>query len=517
MVGDLCALARRVVRILLRDLGHAVADGAVRIAGADHAAAICVFGAPGLLFDQEYGLLAYAPVYILAGTGLCQMWRAGGELRRQAIEITFIFAALLVTVGAFGIWWGGSAAPARPIASGLLLLMLPIAAAFRSAPAGSPRRAAQHLLLWIGVGIAITLAFAQDGLLINNGRDGTSALLDFWSPRWELWTLAPSFIAHEAPTALLTPRWWLVDRAPARPRAVAMARAAGPASRRSRRSRVRRRAARRRESPCRCCRRRPADAARSILGARARLAALDGFDCARAARVDVYDPLRKARRRRRAARLTLAVAPGQRPDPQPVRVHSQRPLLAAGRATIDVDVQFDADRAAVAPMPLSLQIGRNGPPLQTWTVHAATPAHGRRRCGCRWMRASSACAARRARARHRRRSPSRRSPSSTPARARSPVGAGAPRSTGARGALPRRADLSRSRRVLDDRRQRPTRERHHRASERPRRRSSLRFHSGIEANHVTLSHARLAHDAWTWCADDAASVELPRSPPAWSR
>jgi hypothetical protein len=39
------------------------------------------------------------------------------------------------------------------------------------------------LLLWIGVGIAITLAVGQDGLLINNTRDGSSALLDFWSPR----------------------------------------------------------------------------------------------------------------------------------------------------------------------------------------------------------------------------------------------------------------------------------------------------------------------------------------------
>ena len=93
------------------------------------------FGAPGLLFDQEYGLLAYAPVYILAGTGLYQMWRSGGELRRQALEIAFIFAALLLMVGAFGIWWGGTSAPARPIASGLPLLMLPIAAAFRAAPA----------------------------------------------------------------------------------------------------------------------------------------------------------------------------------------------------------------------------------------------------------------------------------------------------------------------------------------------------------------------------------------------
>ena len=112
-------------------------------------------------------------------------------------------------VGAFGIWWGGTSAPARPIASGLPLLMLPIAAAFRSAPAGSPRRAAQHLLLWIGIGIAITLAVGQDGLLINNARDGTSALLDFWSPRWELWSLAPSFIGQRWTIARLHHAWWL--------------------------------------------------------------------------------------------------------------------------------------------------------------------------------------------------------------------------------------------------------------------------------------------------------------------
>ena len=84
-----------------------------------------VRGGPGLFMDQEYGLLAFAPVYALAATGLWHMWRSGGELRRQAIEIVVIFAALLSTVGAFGIWWGGSSSPSRPIASGLLLLMLP--------------------------------------------------------------------------------------------------------------------------------------------------------------------------------------------------------------------------------------------------------------------------------------------------------------------------------------------------------------------------------------------------------
>jgi hypothetical protein len=324
------------------------------------------FGAPGLLFDQEYGLLAYAPVYILAATGLYQMWRAGGALRRQAVEITFIFSALLATVGAFGIWWGGSAAPARPIASGLLLLMMPIAMAFRSAPLGSPRRAAQHLLLWIGVGIAVTLAIGQDGLLINNARDGSSALLDFWSPRWQLWSLAPTFIADRWFLALLNTAWWLVIAAGAglllaRTRStragvsalyafavfaaalivIAITTPFLPTSRPHA----------------------PID-----LGARSRLAALDGFDArARPASI-VYDPLHKGAAADALPQLIVGVKPMQRSDPQPVRViHNGRFSLPAG--TYLLTVQFN-ERAPNQPLPLALQIGRNGPPLHTWTVDA---------------------------------------------------------------------------------------------------------------------------------------------------
>ena len=38
-----------------------------------------MFGVPGLLFDQEYGLLAYAPAYVLAGFGLWTMVRRPGR------------------------------------------------------------------------------------------------------------------------------------------------------------------------------------------------------------------------------------------------------------------------------------------------------------------------------------------------------------------------------------------------------------------------------------------------------
>jgi hypothetical protein len=322
-------------------------------------------GAPGLLFDQEYGLLAYAPVYVLAGTGLWQMWRAGGELRRQALEITFIFSALLVIVGAFHIWWGGSSAPARPIASGLPLLMLPIAAAFRSAPAGSPRRAAHHVLLWVGVGIAVTLAIGQNGLLISNSRDGTSALLDFWSPRWDLWMLAPSYVRQQWASAWLLTTWWL-----------AVAGAAAFVLSRTRSSRAGFSAlfafvtfgiallAIAITAPWLPSGR--TEAHTIDLGARARLAALDGFDArARPASI-VYDPLRKGAAVDALPQLVLGVKALQRSDRQPVRViHNGRFSLPAG--TYDVAVQFN-NQPPAGPAPLSLQIGRNGPPLETWTL-----------------------------------------------------------------------------------------------------------------------------------------------------
>jgi hypothetical protein len=245
------------------------------------------------------------------------------------------------------------------------MLMVPIATAFRSAPAGSPRRAAQHLLLWIGVGIAVTLAVGQDGLLINNARDGSSALLAFWSPRWELWSLAPTFVAPAwTLRAWIHTLWWLAIGTGA---ALLLARTrttrpgvsalvafatltaalllvaitmpwlpAGP------------------------------PLPRIDLGARARLAALDGFDArARPASV-VYDPLRKGAAIDALPRLVLAVHAGQRSDPQPVRViHNGRFSLPAGTYTIAV--RF-ADQASNRALPLSLQIGRNGPPMQTWTL-----------------------------------------------------------------------------------------------------------------------------------------------------
>ena len=326
-----------------------------------------VFGAPGLLFDQEYGLLPYAPVYVLAATGLWSLWRAGGEQRMLAVRVTLVFVALAGTVGAFRIWWGGSAAPGRPITSGLLVLGLPIAAAYAAAPAASARRAAQHLLLWLGIGVSLTLTLAQQGLLTANGRDGTSSLLEWWSPRWELWTLAPTFIHHEAPTALLHASVWLLVAAGA---AVALRRLRDP------RPEIAALAA---WGAC--------VAALALVGvvvtllpddpplprvdlrARSRLAALDAFDTRARPAAIVYDPLRKTDAAALLPALRLEVRPELRPDPQPLRViHNGRFSLPAGTYTVDVDF-------ATPPPgePLGLQVGRIGAPLALWPVDGAGP------------------------------------------------------------------------------------------------------------------------------------------------
>ncbi|MGE0040064.1 MAG: hypothetical protein AB7H88_12170 [Vicinamibacterales bacterium] len=330
-----------------------------------------VFGAPGLLFDQEYGLFAYAPAYLLAAAGLWRMWRAGGDTARRAVEIAVVFGALLGTVGAFRIWWGGSASPSRPLGSGLLLLVPPIAAAYRATRGGTPRRAAQHLLLAVGAGFAVLLTFAEQGLLIANDRDGTSRLLEYLSPDWHAWTLLPTFIHHEAGTALvhsaawiavLVAAWWVLGRLrPATPGGAALGALAVAGA--------------------------TVVAVGALapllpddpplpgrdLSARSRLEALDRFDTTALPVGIVFDPVRAAGPAGVEAFLALEAAPGTRTDPQPVRVlHNGRFSLPAGDYRVRVTWSDEAP-AAAGGAPLSLQVGRIGPPVETWTV---TPARG---------------------------------------------------------------------------------------------------------------------------------------------
>ncbi|MDP1569206.1 MAG: hypothetical protein Q8L86_04310 [Vicinamibacterales bacterium] len=325
------------------------------------------FGAPGLLFDQEYGLLPYAPALALAAPGLWRMLDRGGDHRRLAIEILLVFGALFGTVGAFRIWWGGSAVVGRPIVSGLLLLALPIAVQFTAAPKGSARRAAQHLLLCIGGAITVMLVAAQNGMLVGNHRDGTSALLAWLSPRWELWSRVPTFVQGHTDVAAawveslvwvgiaLVAALWL-GRVRARSAghaalAALVTVAAGlltgvwamgllPD---------------------------PVGHPAANLQARAELAALNGFDRTRRPLGVVYDPFRVTSTDILPPAFILAVEPGARTDAQPLRLlFNGRFSLPAGR--YQIAVRWNDTLEAAAPVTLDLQVGRSGPEWRSWTV-----------------------------------------------------------------------------------------------------------------------------------------------------
>ena len=165
-------------------------------------------GGPGLLFDQEYGIVMFAPALLMVLPGLWALWRQRGARRRLAIELVAVFAGLIGVVGAFHIWWGGSAIVGRPLVSALPLLVLPVAAHWTACATQPLRRAAQHVLLCVGAALTVLLASAQDGLLLVAGRDGASQVLEYLAPSTPVWTLLPSFLRQSPTQAWLGVLLW---------------------------------------------------------------------------------------------------------------------------------------------------------------------------------------------------------------------------------------------------------------------------------------------------------------------
>lgn len=315
------------------------------------------FGAPGLLFDQEYGIVTYAPVLLAGFAGLWSMWRHGGAPRRVAIEMTAVFAALLLAVGAFRLWWG-DASPGRPVASGVLLWMLPVAW-FAARARGAGARAWVWLLAAIGPSVCVVAVTVQEGLLVASTRDGLSRMLQWLGGPYPLWRVAPSYIAQHFTQALpVTALWlavagagaWWVMREKGED---ARARAAGSL--------------------------RAAVAAPLVIvvgavlvprvfatmpdrqpaGAGSRSAILDAYSSTSRPLAVHYDPFGVERAGAALSRVRLIATPGLRTDPQPVPVLlNMRLSLPAGRYRVTMAFQ----PIAAGDRGVALRLGRIGPP-----------------------------------------------------------------------------------------------------------------------------------------------------------
>jgi len=157
-------------------------------------------GLPGLLLDQEFGLLVYAPLLALALPGSLFLLRRD---RRAALAFGAATTAVILTAGAWHMWRGGFNPPGRflvPIAP-LLLVAVALAWEKRGLTAGAA--------LLVGWSLFTGLAGARDPVLVHRDRDGTAPLFRELSGAREWTGLLPAYVLEDADRERLAAVWAL--------------------------------------------------------------------------------------------------------------------------------------------------------------------------------------------------------------------------------------------------------------------------------------------------------------------
>jgi hypothetical protein len=147
-------------------------------------------GIAGLLFDQEYGLLLHAPIYLLGFAGIVSLFR------RNALLGAVSFLALLsvaIPGAAHPLWSGGTSPPARFLFPALPLMTLAAAALLgRERESGVGPWA--PWLLASSVALGLSMVFLPGGPFFLNSRDGTGRIWEALSTSWNLSDYLPSLV-----------------------------------------------------------------------------------------------------------------------------------------------------------------------------------------------------------------------------------------------------------------------------------------------------------------------------------
>jgi hypothetical protein len=156
-------------------------------------------GLAGLLLDQEFGLLAYAPVFALAPLGLRLLWRAR---RRLLLACAAVVVVLAGTAGSWHMWRGGFNPPARFLVPAVPALAPAVAAGLRGGPAPAA-------CLLIGWGLWTGASGAAQPQLVHRDRDGTAPLFRVHAGAEEWTGLLPAFVLSEPDRHALAAVWLL--------------------------------------------------------------------------------------------------------------------------------------------------------------------------------------------------------------------------------------------------------------------------------------------------------------------
>lgn len=132
-----------------------------------------VVGLPGLLFDQAFGLLPTAPVYVVAFAGAVLAWRSA---RAVAAPLLAAVAATVALIAPNAFWYGGWAPPSRYVVVAAALLA-PFAS--RVLPVHS-RPARWIVTVAAAWGLAISAVFTLQPTIRYTFWDGRLASLWTW-------------------------------------------------------------------------------------------------------------------------------------------------------------------------------------------------------------------------------------------------------------------------------------------------------------------------------------------------
>jgi hypothetical protein len=147
-------------------------------------------GIAGLLFDQEYGLLLHAPIYLLGFAGIVTLFRKNALL--GAVSLVALLS-VAIPGAAHPLWSGGTSPPARFLFPALPLITIAAAALLEQEREIGVGRWAPWLLA-SSVALGLSMLFLPEGPFFLNARDGTGRIWEALSTSWNLADYLPSLV-----------------------------------------------------------------------------------------------------------------------------------------------------------------------------------------------------------------------------------------------------------------------------------------------------------------------------------